>query len=153
MTGGGLALPPHAHVPGQTPRHAPGTFDALHHSVRPGMSAAALAQTAAFRAGFRYLEAGYFWEAHEAWEPVWQTLPPNSSERQFVQAIIQLANAELKLRMRRPRAARRLCAIAARHLNEARRGAGPRIMGIAADGVAAGIADCASRAAADNTAL
>lgn len=146
MTGGGVALPPHAHVPGQTPRHAPGTFDALHLSVRSGMSAAALARTAAFRAGFCYLEAGYFWEAHEAWEPVWQALPPNSAERHFVQAIIQLANAELKLRMQRPRAALRLCAIAEGHLVEARRGAGDRIMGVEVGPVAHRIAECASRA-------
>lgn len=146
MTGGGVALPPHAHIPGQTPRHPQGTFDVLHRSVRPGMSVAALAETAAFRAGFRYLEAGYFWEAHEAWEPVWQALPPNSAERQFVQAIIQLANAELKLRMQRPRAALRLCAMAARHLAEARRGAGSRIMKTDAECIAACIIECASRA-------
>jgi predicted metal-dependent hydrolase len=110
------------------------------------MSVAALARTAAFRDGFRYLEAGYYWEAHEAWEPVWQALPPNSAARQFVQGVIQLANAELKLRMQRPSAAARLCAIAARHLAEARRGASPRIMGVDAERVAARIAACASRA-------
>lgn len=138
-------LPPFACVPGLTPRHAPGTFDALHASVRPGMTVAALAKTAAFRAGFRYHDAGFYWEAHEAWEPVWQALPPNSAERQFVQALIQLANAELKLRMNRPRAARRLCVIAARHLAEARLGGDRKIMGHDPAPVADRIADCASR--------
>lgn len=146
FAGGKESLPPFACIPGLTPRHAPGTFDALHASVRPGMTPAALAKTAAFRAGLRYHDAGYFWEAHEAWEPVWQALPPNSAERQFVQALIQLANAELKLRMMRPRAARRLCAIAARHLAEARLSGAGRIMGRDPAPLAARIADCGVRA-------
>ena len=143
---GGAPLPPFACVPGLTPRHAPGTFDALHASVKPGMTVAVLSKTAAFRAGFRYHDAGFYWEAHEAWEPVWQALPPNSAERQFVQGLIQLANAELKLRMMRPRAARRLCAIAARHLAEARRGCAARIMGQDPARLGGQISDCASRA-------
>lgn len=145
-TGSDETLPPFACVPGLTPRHAPGTFDALHASVRPGMTRSALAKTAAFRAGLRYHYAGYHWEAHEAWEPVWQALPPNSAERQFVQALIQLANAELKLRMKRPGAALRLCAIAARHLAEARRCGARSILGQDPAPVAARIADCRARA-------
>ncbi len=45
-------------------------------------------------------------------EPVWMALPLGSGERLFVQGLIQLANGFLKLRMGRPRAARRLCAMA-----------------------------------------
>lgn len=109
-------LPPHAYVPGRTRRHAEDAFADLRGSVRPGMTPGELARTAAWRAGWLYLRRGYFWEAHEVLEPVWMQTPPNSVERHMVQAAIQLANAALKQRMRRPRAVRRLCDIADGHL-------------------------------------
>ena len=107
-TGAAPDLPPHAYVPGQTPRHDASLFAALHGSVRPGMDAEALARTEAWRAGLHFLRAGYYWEAHEALEPVWMQTAPNSAARHLVQALIQAANAGLKLRMRRPRATLRL---------------------------------------------
>ena len=76
------------------------------------MTVGDLATSAAWQAGLHYLQNGYFWEAHEALEPVWMQLPPNSVERKFVQAVIQAANAALKLEMKRPRATLRLCDIA-----------------------------------------
>lgn len=106
-----IPLPPFAHVPGQGPRHAEGAFDALTAGVRAGMTVAELAETRAWAAGWRFLRAGYFWEAHEVLEPVWMALPEGSAERAFVQAAIQTANAALKRRMGRPRAVSRLCAM------------------------------------------
>lgn len=104
-----VPLPAHAYIPGSSPRHPEGFFDNLRSSVRPGMSAETLSGTSAFRSGLRFLKAGYFWEAHEVLEPVWMALPPDTPERYLVQALIQLANAKLKARMNRPRAAIRLC--------------------------------------------
>ena len=104
-----IPLPPFAYVPGQGPRHAEGAFDALTAGVRAPMTAAELAETKAWAAGWKYLEAGYFWEAHEVLEPVWMALPEPSRERSFVQAVIQTANAALKQRMGRPGAVARLC--------------------------------------------
>ena len=125
-----LALPMHAYVPGQTPRHAEGAFDALCVTARPGMSPAALADSAAFRAGLHYLDKGYFWEAHEVLEPVWLALPEGCAERHLVQALIQLANARLKALMGRPRAVARLGAIVAGHLRACRAaGGGAVVMG------------------------
>jgi uncharacterized protein len=115
-------LPPFAHVPGANARHPEGAFDALRDSVRPGMDEGALADSAAFRAGLDWLHAGYHWEAHEVLEPVWMACPPNHPARHMAQALIQIANARLKDRMGRPRAATRLRAIAARHLAEAGQG-------------------------------
>ena len=74
-----------------------------------GMSPAQLAQSEAFCTGLFYLQRGYFWEAHELFEPVWMALEEGSEERRLLQALIQLANAQLKLRMHRPKAASRLC--------------------------------------------
>ncbi|SMY06916.1 DUF309 domain-containing protein [Flavimaricola marinus] len=113
-------LPSHAYVPGHTARHTEGAFDPIRASVREGMSSKELARTEAFRAGLAFRASGHFWEAHEVLEPVWMACPPNSEPRAFVQAIIQLANAQLKLRMGKPRAATRLCQIALAHLDEVR---------------------------------
>lgn len=129
---GDLPLPDHAYLPGQTTRHAEGAFDVLRDSARPGMGAAALADTPAFRAGLLYLEKGYFWEAHEVLEPVWMAQPQGSAERYFLQALIQLANARLKARMQRPRAVARLGAMVVRHLDEClAAGGGDVVMGVA----------------------
>lgn len=129
---GDLPLPGHAYLPGQTPRHAEGSFDALRNTARPGMQPAELAQTPAFRAGLLYLERGYFWEAHEVLEPVWMALPEGAPERHLLQALIQLANARLKARMRRPRAVARLGAMVLGHLDDCRAaGGGDVVMGVA----------------------
>jgi uncharacterized protein len=128
--GGKAPLPPFAHVPGRNARHPEGTFDALRATARAGMDEGALAESAAFRFGLHYLHAGFFWEAHEVLEPVWMACPPNSPARHLAQALIQLANARLKDRMGRPRAADRLRAIARAHLAEARLGRAGAILGL-----------------------
>lgn len=112
-------LPDHAYVPGKTVRHADGAFDDLLQGVTAGMSPDQLAATDAFRAGIVFLDAGYFWEAHEMFEPIWMVCPPGSAERQLMQGLIQYANAGLKNVMARPRAALRLCDIAQAHLMQA----------------------------------
>lgn len=110
--------PPHAHIPGETPRHPDGTFDALCQTVSPEQPCGAVFASPAWRAGLQFYETGYFWEAHELWEAVWMALPQGSQEKRFVQGMIQLANACLKLRMQRPGAVLRLCQICQQHLND-----------------------------------
>lgn len=121
---------PFAHIPGQTPRHPEGAFDTLRATARAGMSEGALAASPAFRAGLHWLHTGCCWEAHEVLEAVWMACPPNSPARQLAQALIQIANARLKDRMGRPRAATRLRLIAARHLSEAQQGRCGVILGL-----------------------
>ena len=117
-----IPLPGFAHVPGKTPRHDAAVFGMFHDSVRPGMGLDELERSLAWRAGWVFLEQGYFWEAHEVLEPVWMALPEGSEERDFVQGVIQLANAELKARMGRPKAVLRLCDIAQGLLNRSAQG-------------------------------
>ena len=104
-------LPTHAYIPGKTTRHPEGSFDHLRETVSDTMTPKALAQSKAFLVGLHYLETGYFWEAHEVLEPVWMALPESGDHRSLVQALIQFANAQLKLEMGRPKAAQRLCEI------------------------------------------
>ena len=109
MTRADRGLPEHAYVPGQTPRHTEGRFAPICATARQHMSPAQLAQSEAFCTGLYYFRSGYFWEAHELFEPVWMALEEGSDDRRFLQALIQLANAQLKIKMQRPKAAKRLC--------------------------------------------
>ena len=109
MTRAARDLPEHAYVPGQTPRHTEGRFAPICATARQHMSPTQLAQSEAFCTGLYYFRSGYFWEAHELFEPVWMALEEGSDDRRFLQALIQLANAQLKIKMQRPKAAKRLC--------------------------------------------
>lgn len=112
----GLVFPPFAHIPGKNSRHPEDWFDRIKASVTPDISPTDLHHTLAFKTGLVYLDAGYFWECHEVLEAVWMATRDPSVERELVQALIQLANAKLKLLMDRPRAARRLCDMVDAHL-------------------------------------
>ena len=107
-----IRSPGHAYVPGQSERHPENAFDTIRQTARMSLSPAELARCDAFRSGLVFLDTGYYWEAHEVWEPVWMALPEGCEERAFVQGLIQLANGCLKLRMGRPKAALRLVGIA-----------------------------------------
>lgn len=85
------------HLPGLTPRPTA--------EITPGLEE-----------GLALYRAGYFWEAHEAWEPLWLAAAPNSRERALLQGLIQLANGWLKLRMGRPEAAARIAVLARDHI-------------------------------------
>lgn len=108
----------------------------LHDSVVDGMSPAELAGTAAWRAGWVYFEAGFFWEAHEVLEPVWMQTAHGSAVRHLVQGLIQLANAALKARMARPRAVLRLCEMVDDHLEACRALGGAPEMGLPVERIA-----------------
>jgi hypothetical protein len=112
-----IPMPPHAYVPGFSPRHSPRLFDEVKASVTADVPMHRLHETQAFRAGQRYFEAGCFWECHEVLEAVWLHTRDPSPERDMVLALIQLANARLKILMRQPLAARRLCDMVETHLS------------------------------------
>ncbi len=72
-------------------------------------------------------DGGYFWESQEVLEAVWAAAPQGGRERILLRACIQIANANLRLRMQQ--AARGGAAVAARRwreLNSARRAQGGR---------------------------
>ncbi|MEC7765303.1 MAG: DUF309 domain-containing protein [Pseudomonadota bacterium] len=100
-------MTPAPHIPGQNARPPEG-------SIAPG-----------WEEGLAQYRAGYFWEAHEAWEPVWMQAAPNSEHKALVQAAIQLANGNLKEVMGQHRAATRILDIVRDQL--ARAGQGARV--------------------------
>lgn len=117
-------------MPGKTSRHPEGLFDDVRDTVHKGMTEADLCGSEAFQTGLAYLETGYFWEAHEVLEPVWMACEPNSPARHTAQALIQIANAGLKLRLGRPDAARRILERVDTHLTEAANSGAERSLGL-----------------------
>lgn len=123
-----LPLPARPFVPGRGPRPEEGLFIAIADRAPGRTDTASWQANEAWLYGFRLYEEGFFWEAHEVWEPVWMGSAPNSAERHLAQGLIQLANACLKLNMGRKRAALRLVRDAGLRLAEA--GTSP-LMGVA----------------------
>ncbi len=118
------------YIPGRTPRPASGAFMEIAASAPKTTDPHLWQQNVAWLHGFTLYRAGFFWETHEVWEPVWMGTRPNSAERQMVQGLIQLANGCLKIAMDRPKAAKRLVREAQQRLGEARSGGADRLMGL-----------------------
>ena len=105
-----LALPRWAFVPGVAAEAEPD-----HHTL---WQAKALvpsrfrdyvpARHPALRYGITLNDAGYFWESKEVLEAVWAAAPQGGRERSLLRACIQIADANLKLRMQKPSATARL---------------------------------------------
>ena len=88
----GLVLPPYRFLPG--------------HNERPGEGHV---EHRGFLAGVDLYHAGYLWEAHEAGEALW-TASEVPREREFLQGLIQMAAALIKVHVKQWRGAQRLCA-------------------------------------------
>jgi hypothetical protein len=113
-----LALPRWIHVPGRT-------WGADHETLAMALALVPArfegfvpARHGALRYGIGLNDAGYFWESHEILEAVWAAAPQRGRERILLRACIQIANANLKLRMAKPHAAQRLFAEALTELRE-----------------------------------
>src|SRR5881275_1491572 len=115
-----LPLPQWAYVPGET-AEAEADHDTLWQAmalVPSRFQDFVPARHPALRYGIALNDAGYFWESHEILEAVWAAAPQGGRERILLRACIQIANANLKLRMGRFHAASRLFGEALAELNE-----------------------------------
>lgn len=117
---GAFPLPHERHVPGANARPEEGAVFAAAAEARRADAPGAWSECASYLYGFDLLVGGFFWEAHEVWEPVWANCPPNSRERAVLRGLIQCANAGLKSVMARPGAAGKLLVLAAACFDEAR---------------------------------
>ncbi|HET7122756.1 MAG TPA: DUF309 domain-containing protein [Bradyrhizobium sp.] len=104
-----LHLPQWAYVPGETAEAA-----ADHDTLWQAMALVPSrfrdfvpARHPALRYGIALNDAGYFWESQEILEAVWAAAPQGGRERNLLRACIQIANANLRLRMHKPLAAAR----------------------------------------------
>jgi hypothetical protein len=105
-----LPLPEWAHVPGE-----PADSEPDHESLWRAKALVPAqffgfvpARHPALRYGIALNDAGYFWESQEVLEAVWAAAPQGGRERILLRACIQIASANLKLRMQKPNATARL---------------------------------------------
>jgi len=66
--------------------------------VRRRAFAAAVAGSAQWLVAVNLFNAGYYWESHEAWEAFWHALGRTTPEARFIQGLIHLAAACVKIR-------------------------------------------------------
>ncbi|MCC6490198.1 MAG: DUF309 domain-containing protein [Candidatus Hydrogenedentes bacterium] len=91
-------LPIYRYIPGQTPHP---TRDPRGHSFTeaPHLSTYGPWETCeAYRYGIDLYHYGYFWESHEAWEPLWRAAGRHTLEGVFLQSLILNSAALLKHR-------------------------------------------------------
>jgi hypothetical protein len=114
------ALPPYAFVPGAHPHP---TRDPAGHSYGDDRPVSA----DDFAWGADLYNAGYFWEAHEAWEGLWLAAPATSCRKTVLQGLIQCAAACLKVRVGSASGASKLTERGVEHL---RAGAGDAALAV-----------------------
>src|SRR6267142_1273185 len=114
-----LPLPQWAYVPGET-ADAEADHDTLWQAkalVPSRFRGFVPARHPALRYGIRLNDHGYFWESQEILEAVWAAAPQGGRERILLRACIQIATANLRLRMQKTHAAARLFREALGELN------------------------------------
>ncbi len=118
--GADRAIPPSRFLPGLTPhpdrRREGGHVGRRGPDVHEPWAPEQWATLQAYLRGIDLFNRWYFWEAHEAWEPLWRSHPPQSDSAWFIQGLISTAAALLKLQMGNVRAARTLSTAACERL-------------------------------------
>jgi hypothetical protein len=113
-----LTLPRWAYVPGVETEADHETLAMAKALVPARFNGFVPARHPALRYGLGLNDSGFFWESHEILEAVWAAAPQGGRERILLRACIQIANANLKLRMEKSHAASRLLGEALAELNE-----------------------------------
>lgn len=103
-----IALPVQAHIPatGSKPDLVP--LELAKRLAPQATLASDWKENKTYLYGHDLMRAGFYWEAHEVWEAAWLVTRANSPERLLLQTLIQNANAQLKRKMGRLRAAGKL---------------------------------------------
>jgi hypothetical protein len=98
-------FPPYRFVPGQSPHP---TADPQGHSYRPRgapephvefVAPERWRQSPDYLYGVDLYNHGFWWEAHEAWEGLWQLTDKSGVQGQFLQGLIQCSACHLKWHM------------------------------------------------------
>ncbi|MEE2960348.1 MAG: DUF309 domain-containing protein [Myxococcota bacterium] len=111
--------PPYSFIPGHWPH--PTRDPAGHsHGEKPQIAEALVlgewAHCEPYLRGIELFNAGYYWEAHEAWEGIWKTVDRKGLVGEFLQGLIQLAAVGVKVRQGYGRAALSLLKQSSSHL-------------------------------------
>src|SRR6185312_8486599 len=99
-------LPPYSYVPGGPwPHPNRAQQDEGDRSEEPSPAKSPLpedlATSAPFRRAVQLFDAGYYWEAHEAWEGLWHAAGRRGATADILRGLIKLAAAGIKVRERR----------------------------------------------------
>lgn len=104
------SLPPYTHIPGVTPHpirdpaghsyEAPKSLAEILISppVREALTSENLPLQPEFLWAVQLFNAGYYWEAHEAWESLWHRAGRSGVLADYLKGLIKLAAAGVKLR-------------------------------------------------------
>ncbi|MCR9197600.1 MAG: DUF309 domain-containing protein [Planctomycetaceae bacterium] len=96
-----FSLPPYTYVPGQSP-HPVSDADGHMASTQTEQEQAGHASSSShadahYEDGRRLFDAGYYWEAHEAWEHHWISLGRRGPAADTIKGLIKLAAAGVKV--------------------------------------------------------
>ena len=94
-------FPAYAYTPGRNPhpvRDKDGHSFGLHLPAPPAPDPERWQDSHDYLRGIDLFNAGYYWEAHEAWEGLWNACGRTGAMARFLQALIALAAAGVKLR-------------------------------------------------------
>jgi hypothetical protein len=102
-----IPLPPYGYVPGHGLPHpvndpAGHLFGSRASAHEQLVSIATLAENVRWPYALDLFNSGFYWEAHEVWESFWNAFGRTTSEAKFVQGLIHLAAAALKIREGKP---------------------------------------------------
>lgn len=122
-----MRYPPYAYVPRHRPHptrsergHSWGKVERIPEPMEPNR----WRDCAPYVEGIALFNAGYYWEAHEAWEGLWIAAGRAGAMGEFFQGLIKLSAAGLKVRQRLPSTVVGLGTAAGEHFARARSLAG-----------------------------
>ena len=128
------SFPPYAFLPGRDPHP---TGDPAGHSYRAGPEAPAeylepshWSDNADYLFGVDLYNAGFLWEAHEAWEGLWHAARHDPTQAEFLQGLIQCSAAALKARMRQPAGVAKLASLGLARLERVANATAGEFMGL-----------------------
>jgi hypothetical protein len=127
-------LPPYAYIPGgpwpHPTRSSEGHLFGQDRSTIDPIEQDQWECSSDYKRGVDLFNAGYYWEAHEAWEPLWHAHNRRGPTAAVLQGLIKLAAAGVKVRQGQPHGVRAHAARAAILFARARSEAGPYLLGL-----------------------
>ncbi len=115
------ALPAYRFVPGLHPhpiRDPRGhRYRAVRPKVHPFWTPDQWKTLEAYLRGVDLFNRFYFWEAHEVWEALWKSHPPQADPARLIQGLINIAASLLKLHMQEAPSSQKLWRAASDRLN------------------------------------
>jgi hypothetical protein len=124
-------LPPYTYVPGGPWPHPNRAKPAGSDRGTPPLADGA--DSPLFRRGVELFDAGYYWEAHEAWEALWHAAGRRGAMADVLRGLIKLAAAGIKVRERREDGVRTHARRAAECFASARQQGGAHQLGLDLD--------------------